>query len=94
MENSIYIQDTIKAMKELIIRKEKLESQIKNYENRIKKHMQYYGLEEIYGDEGERITFTMVTSKRFDSKKFKILYSELYDNFLKEVHNHRFRFTY
>ena len=94
MITDLYIQETIKNLKELQIQKEHLDSLIKENELRLKKYMQFYGLEEMYGDDGEKVIYKEIVGKRFDSKSFKEQFGPLYESFLKITRNYRFKFSY
>jgi predicted phage-related endonuclease len=91
---SIYIQELINGLKKLEIAKEKLDLQIKEYEKDIKNFMQSYHLEEIYGANGERITYKEILGRRFDTREFKKHFEELYNSYLRNTKNLRFKFNY
>lgn len=93
MEN-IYIQGLISHLKKLEVAKEKLDFQIKEYEKEIKDFMQSYHLEEIYGVEGEKVTYKEILGKRFDTREFKKHFEELYNSYLRNTKNLRFKFSY
>lgn len=92
--NEIYVQSVIKNLKELEIAKEGLDAQIKDCERKIKKYMQFYGLEEIHGLEGEKAIYKEILGKRFDTKEFKKNFEALYNSYLKNTKNLRFKFSY
>ena len=61
----IYIQKLLHELKELEILKDGLNDEIKKYENKIKEFMTQRSLEEVLGEEGERVIFKPVISKRY-----------------------------
>lgn len=90
----IYIQNIIRNLKQLEVSKDKLEQEIKEYEARIKEYMLKYSIEEIHGLEGEKVIYREVLGKRFDTKEFKKQFESLYNAYLKNTRNLRFKFTY
>ena len=90
----IYIQKLLHELKELEILKDGLNDEIKKYENKIKEFMTQRSLEEVLGEEGERVIFKPVSSKRFDTTAFKKRFYDLYEAYTKTSTNHRFKFTY
>ena len=90
----IYIQKVLHELKELEILKDGLNDEIKKYENKIKEFMTQRSLEEVLGEEGERVIFKPVISKRFDTTAFKKRFYDLYEAYTKTSTNHRFKFTY
>lgn len=90
----IYIQELIRSLKGLEIAKEKLDLQIKEYQEELKGYMQSRNLEEIYGINGEKIIYKEIIGKRFDTKEFKKRFESLYNSYLKNTRNLRFKFTY
>ncbi len=90
----IYIQKLLHELKELEILKDGLNDEIKKYENKIKEFMTQRSLEEVLGEEGERVIFKPVISKRFDTTAFKKRFYDLYEAYTKTSTNHRFKFTY
>lgn len=92
--NDICIQETIKDLKELEIFKEELNVQIKEKERKIKDYMQFYRLEELYGEQGEKVIYKEVIGRRFDTKEFKKSFEPLYNSFVKLSKNYRFKFSY
>ena len=92
--SEIYIQSIIHNLKKLEIEKEKLNKEIKEHENELKKYMQMYGLEELHGMGGEKAIFKEVLSRRFDVKEFKKHFESLYYSYMKSTSNYRFKFSY
>ena len=90
----IYIQKLLHELKELEILKDGLNDEIKKYENKIKEFMTQRSLEEVLGEEGERVIFKPVISKRFDTTAFKKRFYDLYEAYTKTSTTHRFKFTY
>lgn len=93
MEN-IYIQELIYNLKKLEIAKEKLDSQIKKCQTELKDYMQSCHVEELYGINGEKVIYKEIIGKRFDTKEFKKCFEDLYNSYLKNTRNLRFKFTY
>lgn len=92
--SEIYIQSIIYNLKQLEIQKEKLNKEIKEHENELKKYMQLYSLETLRGTEGELVTFREVLTRRFDVKEFKKHFELLYYSYMKSTTNYRFKFSY
>ena len=92
--SELYIQNVISNLKRLEIAKEKLDSDIKEHENEIKKYMQMYALEELHGMEGEKVIYKEILGRRFDSKEFKKNFESLYYSYMKHTSNLRFKFSY
>lgn len=90
----IYIQSLLHKLKELEILKNDLNEEIKKYEDQIKAFMKQRSLEELSGDNGERVVFKAIISKRFDTTAFKKKFYDLYEAYTKTSTNHRFKFTY
>ena len=80
----IYIQKLLHELKELEILKDGLNDEF----------MTQRSLEEVLGEEGERVIFKPVISKRFDTTAFKKRFYDLYEAYTKTSTNHRFKFTY
>lgn len=90
----IYIQNVMHNLKELEIAKEKLNLQIKECEESLKNYMQLCGLEELHGCSGEKAIYKEIIGKRFDTKEFKKRFEGLYNSYLKNTRNLRFKFSY
>ena len=90
----IYIQELIRNLKRLEIAKEKLDSQIEQYQEELKQYMQSHDLEELYGLNGEKVIYKEIIGKRFDTKQFKMRFESLYNSYLKNTRNLRFKFSY
>ena len=90
----IYIQKLLHELKELEILKDDLSAEIKKYEDKIKEFMSQRSLEELLGDNGERVIFKPIISKRFDTTAFKKKFYDLYEAYTKTTTNHRFKLTY
>lgn len=91
---NIYIQKTIRELRNLEEVKEKISKEIKAKEDVLKHYMIENDLHEIYGNAGEKVIYTEVESKRFDTTLFKKHFETLYNNYLKSTRNFRFKFTY
>lgn len=83
------IVNRIKKLKELEEQKKALDSQISGLQEEIKKDMESKGLEEMQAGIFI-IRFTSVLSSRFDTKRFKEQYGDLYDQYVKQVASRRF----
>lgn len=92
--SELYIQNVICNLKQLEIAKEKIDKEIKEHENEIKKYMQLYHLEELHGQNGEKAIYKEILGRRFDTKEFKKNFSELYYAYMKDTRNLRFKFSY
>ena len=90
----IYIQNTIRTLKQLEMSRESLDREIRQHEMRLKEYMTKYSLEELYGLEGEKVIYKEIIGKRFDTKEFKKQFESLYNSYLKNTRNLRFKFTY
>ena len=60
----------------------------------MKNYMKLYSLEELTGNNGEKVIYVEVISKRFNTKEFKKQFESLYNSYLKTTKNYRFKFTY
>ena len=83
------IENRIKKLKALEEQKKELETQISGLQEEIKKDMEAKGIEEMQAGIFV-IRFTRVLSSRFDTKKFKEQYGDLYDKYVKQVASRRF----
>ena len=87
------IENRIKKLKALEEQKKeleaKLEGQISGLQEEIKKDMEAKGIEEMQAGIFI-IRFTSVLSSRFDTKRFKEQYGDLYDKYVKQVASRRF----
>lgn len=92
--NELYIQNIMKNLKALEIAKEKLDKEIKKYENEIISYMTLYGLEQVFGLNGEKAIYKEILSRRFDTKNFKKNFSDLYYSYMKDSKSFRFKFSY
>lgn len=92
--NQFYIQKLINNLKNLEMEKEKLDQLIKEHQNELKNYMKLYSLEELTGNNGEKVIYVEVISKRFNTKEFKKQFESLYNSYLKTTKNYRFKFTY
>lgn len=92
--NEIYIQSIMTNLKQLEIAKEKLNQEIKEIERCLKAYMMQFSLEEVHGCNGEKAIYKEVLGKRFDTKEFKKNFEVLYNSYLRDTRNLRFKFTY
>lgn len=83
------IENRIKKLKALEDQKKVLEAQISELQEEIKKDMEAEGIEEMQAGIFI-IRFTSVLSSRFDTKRFKENYGELYEQYVKQVTSRRF----
>lgn len=83
------IENRIRKLKALKEQKKALEDQITGLQEEIKKEMEKKGTEEL--KVGIFIVrFTSVLSNRFDTKRFKEKYEELYKEYTKQTASRRF----
>lgn len=92
--SELYIQNVISNLKRLEIAKEKINREIKEHENEVKKYMQMYELEELHGYNGEKAIYKEILGKRFDTTAFKRNFADLYESYLKSTKSLRFKFSY
>ena len=83
------IENRIKKLKALEEQKKELETQIDGLQDEIKKDMEAQGVEQMQAGIFI-IRFTRVLSSRFDTKRFKEQYENLYNQFLKQTASRRF----
>lgn len=83
------LENRIKKLKELEEQKKELDAKITGLQEEIKKEMESKGTEELKVGIFI-IRFTSVLSNRFDTKKFKEKYAELYKEYTKPVASMRF----
>lgn len=92
--NEYYIQSLLKNLKHLNMEREKLDHLIKEHQNELRAYMIAENISELVGSCGERVIYTEVISKRFNTKEFKKQFESLYNSYLKTTKNYRFKFTY
>lgn len=92
--DEIYIQSIMTNLKQLEIAKEKLNQEIKEIEFCLKSYMIDQCIDEIQGCQGEKATYKEILGKRFDTKEFKKNFESLYNAYLRNTRNLRFKFTY
>lgn len=92
--NEYYIQSLLKNLKHLNMEREKLDQLIKEHQNELRAYMIAENISELVGSCGERVIYTEVISKRFNTKEFKKQFESLYNSYLKTTKNYRFKFTY
>lgn len=83
------INKTVKEIKELTRMKEEIETEIKRLQDNIKAEMVCRDVQELSTDE-YKVTWTVITSKRFDTTAFKKTYADLYAQFTKQSETTRF----
>lgn len=79
----------VRRLKRLQAKAEEVQNEINAISDELKAEMLAQNTEELKAGE-YKIRFTTVTSNRFDSKLFKALYSELYNQFTKQTTSRRF----
>lgn len=79
----------VRQLKRLQAKAEEVQNEINAISDELKAEMLAQDTEELHAGE-YKIRFTTVTSNRFDSKSFKALYSELYNQFTKQTTSRRF----
>lgn len=92
--NEYYIQSLLKNLKHLNMERVKLDQLIKEHQNELRAYMIAENISELVGSCGERVIYTEVISKRFNTKEFKKQFESLYNSYLKTTKNYRFKFTY
>lgn len=92
--NEYYIQSLLKNLKHLNMEREKLDQLIKEHQNELRAYMIAENISELVGSCGEKLIYTEVISKRFNTKEFKKQFESLYNSYLKTTKNYRFKFTY
>lgn len=89
-----FINIHMAELKLLERQKAALEEKIKQKQNLFKSFMTANGIEELQGENGERIVYKEILASRFDLKSFREHYEYLYETFLKNTRSLRFKFTY
>jgi len=84
------IENRLKKLEQLEEQKKALEAEIESLKEEIKNEMQE---SELLETKGYIIRFTNVLSERFDSKRFKAEFTELYSRYTKPVASRRFSFV-
>lgn len=88
------IQNSISELKRLQILNDQIKEEIKKHEVILKDYMLKNSLDTLYGNTGEKVQYVEVASNRFDVREFKKQFTDLYNLYLKTVHNFRFKITY
>ena len=83
------ITTKVRRLKRLQAKAEELQAEITAIQDELKAELTAQNAEELNAGE-YKIRFTTVTSNRFDSKSFKVLYSDLYKQFTKQTKSRRF----
>lgn len=83
------LENRIKKLKELEEQQKALEQEIGSLKEEIKKDLEAKGTEELQVGIFI-IRFTSVLSSRFDTKRFKEQYGDLYNQFTKQTASRRF----
>ena len=79
----------VRRLKRLQAKADELQAEITAIQDELKAELTAQNAEELNAGE-YKIRFTTVTSNRFDSKSFKALYSDLYNQFTKQTSSRRF----
>ena len=79
----------VRRLKRLQAKADELQNEINAIQDELKAELTAQNAEELNAGE-YKIRFTTVTSNRFDSKSFKVLYSDLYKQFTKQTKSRRF----
>ena len=79
----------VRKLKRLQSKADELQAEITAIQNELKAELETQDTEELHAGE-YKLRFTTVTSNRFDSKSFKVLYSDLYKQFTKQTTSRRF----
>ena len=79
----------VRKLKRLQSKADELQAEITAIQNELKAELETQDTEELHAGE-YKLRFTTVTSNRFDSKSFKVLYSDLYKQFTKQTKSRRF----
>lgn len=79
----------VRELKELKVMSEELQGEIEALENSIKGEMVAQNVNEMQVDVF-KIRWTKVLSNRFDTKAFRNLYADLYNQFIKQTETMRF----
>ena len=79
----------VRKLKRLQSKADELQAEITAIQNELKAELETQDTEELHAGE-YKLRFTTGTSNRFDSKSFKVLYSDLYKQFTKQTKSRRF----
>lgn len=94
MYSKRFIQNNMEDLKSLELQKEIIQEKINNKQRMFKEYMVANNIEELVGENGEKIIFKDILGKRFDSSAFKKTYGYLYEMYCVATTNKRFKFTY
>ena len=85
------IRQTVANLQEMYIAQDLLSSQIQNAELEIKREMENREIETLDLCNGVIIRYSSILTSRFDTKRFKEDFADIYQMFLKEVPSKRFK---
>ena len=83
------ITTKVRRLNRLQSKADELQAEITAIHDELKAELTAQNTDELHAGE-YKIRFTTVTSNRFDSKSFKALYSDLYNQFTKQTSSRRF----
>lgn len=83
------LENQVKELKELKLMQEELQTEITAIEDKIKTEMTKQNVNELQVGIF-KIRYVDVTSNRFDTTSFKKIYSDLYNQFLRQSNSKRF----
>lgn len=85
------IRQTVANLQEMYKAQDLLSSQIQNAELEIKREMENREIETLDLCNGVIIRYSSILTSRFDTKRFKEDFADIYQMFLKEVPSKRFK---
>ena len=85
------IRQTVANLQEMYKAQDLLSSQIQNAELEIKREMENREIETLDLCNGVIIRYSSILTYRFDTKRFKEDFADIYQMFLKEVPSKRFK---
>ncbi len=92
MKNTSGINAILKELAEYTALLDDLKVQIEDLQDTVKEYMSDNGVDEVIGDNGEKATFRVVISSRFDSTSFKKDFLDIYKEYTKKTEYKRFTF--
>ncbi len=87
--NKQELENQVRELKELKLMQEELQTEITAIEDKIKTEMTKQNVNELQVGIF-KIRYVDVTSNRFDTTSFKKIYSDLYNQFLRQSNSKRF----
>ncbi len=92
MKRTSDINSILKELAEYTTLLDDLKAQIESLQDNVKEYMSENGVDEVVGDNGEKATFRIVVSSRFDSTSFKKDFMDIYKEYTKRTEYKRFTF--